>query len=195
MSYTTSKTLLEKIKTGDEDAWNDFYNRYYRLIYSVGRKADLDKHLCCDLIQQVMCAVFATGDKFRYQSELGKFRCYLLGITKNVIRKIKRSKREIELMPEVQAEDETADAEIEKIFASEWHHYMLHILLQELRTKVEETTFDSFQMYILQQMSPNDVAAALGISVNAVYVHKNRCLAHLKTIVAEISQSDPTFKL
>ena len=195
MSYTTSKTLLEKIKTGDEDAWNDFYNRYYWLIYSVGRKADLDKHFCCDLVQQVMCTVFAQGDKFRYQSELGKFRCYLLGITKNVIRKIKRSNREVELTLEMQADDEAADAEIEKIFTAEWHHYMLYVLLQELRTKVEEITFDSFQMYILQQMSPSDVAAALGISVNAVYVHKNRCLTYLKTIVAEISQSDPTFKL
>ena len=88
MSYTTSKTLLEKIKSGDEEAWSDFYERYYWLIYSVGRKADLDKNLCKDLVQQVMCAIFTQGNNFRYQSELGKFRSYLFGITKNIIRKL-----------------------------------------------------------------------------------------------------------
>ena len=195
MSYTTSKTLLEKIKSGDEEAWSDFYDRYYWLIYSVGRKADLDKNLCKDLVQQVMCAIFTQGNNFRYQSELGKFRSYLFGITKNIIRKLKYSKAEVELMPEIQNDCEAADAEIEKIFADEWHHYLLHILLQELRMKVEETTFDSFQMYILQQMRPEAVASALGISVNAVYVHKNRCIAHLKSIASEIAQSDSTFKL
>jgi len=58
---------------------------------------------------------------------------------------------------------------------------------------VEALTFDAFQMYVLQQLEPAEVAQALGISVATVYVHKNRCVKHLKQIVSEIQTSDPDF--
>ena len=194
MSYTTRKTLLEKIKSGDEEAWYDFYNSYYRLIYSIGLKFNLDDHLCNDLVQQVMCTIFDNRDKFKYQPELGKFRSYLWNVTRNVTGKIRRSIREKE-MPENYTCVELTDSEMETIFKVEWNKYLMNTLLNELRQNVEELTFDSFQMYILQGMRPEKIASALGISVATVYVHKSRCIAYLKKTIAKIQQSDPEFTM
>ena len=194
MSYTTRKTLLEKVKSGDEEAWYDFYNSYYHLIYSIGLKFNLDGHLCNDMVQQVMCTIFDNREKFKYQPELGKFRSYLWSVTRNVTCKIKRSIRETEI-PENYVCSEMSDSEMETVFNDEWNKYLIDTLLRELHENVEELTFDSFQMYILQGMKPEKIASALGISVATVYVHKSRCMAYLKKAAAKIQQSDPGFTL
>ena len=192
MAYTTKESLLERIKNQDEEAWVEFYDRHYRLIYSIGKRFNLNSELCNDLIQQVMIARFNNSKTFRYQPELGKFRSYLFGITKNIIWRIKKEYvKAQECLPAEPPSDE--QSELEKIIHEEWHRHLLDTLLHELRCRVEETTFDAFQMYILQGKTPEEVADCLDISISTVYVHKSRCLKHLKEIVAEIRKSEPDF--
>ncbi len=196
MAYTTRKSLLDRIKNGDEEAWYDFYERHYRLIYSIGRRFDLPGDLCNDLIQQVMMAVFNNRMTFRYQPELGKFRSYLFGITKNIIWRIKKGEIQKTATTEIlKSEKEFSEEKMDEIIAEEWHNYLFETLISELRQRVEENTFDAFQMYILQGVKPETVAKTLNISTSAVYVYKNRCMNHLRQLVKEIQQYDPDFVL
>ena len=63
----------------------------------------------------------------------------------------------------------------------------------ELREKVDPETFDAFQMYVLQERQPKEVAGALSISESAVYVYKNRCVRHLRSIIDRCRNLDPDF--
>ena len=82
---------------------------------------------------------------------------------------------------------------LEDVCAEEWKNHLLNVALMELREKVDPGTFDAFQMYVLQERQPRDVADALSISESSVYVYKNRCVKHLRAIIDKYRNLDPEF--
>ena len=178
MSYTTRKTLLEQVLSGNEIAWNEFYEQYYRLIISIGKRWRLSDDRCLDLVQQVMEAIFQKNLTFRYRPELGKFRTFLIGITRNVLLQIRKAESKTPI-PCAEIPDAITEEE-DNIFSEEWRNYLLDAMLRELRETVDDSTFDAFQMYVLQGIRPEKIAKTLNISTSTVYVYKKRCLDHLK---------------
>ena len=56
----TRKSLLTRLKNwDDQDGWREFFDTYWKLIYSVGRKAGFTDAEAQDLVQVV--AVFKLG--------------------------------------------------------------------------------------------------------------------------------------
>ena len=190
MAYSTRRTLLNRIADGDEIAWQEFYDQYHRLIFSLGKRWNLPDHQCDDLVQQVMISIFQNKLTFKYRPELGRFRTFLTGITKNILMKLKMKN------PPPSTGDGGADAGFEDndaVFNEEWRKYLLDAMLNDLRNTVDDSTFDAFQMYVLQGLRPEQIARALNISISTVYVHKKRCMEHLKHSRDQLKQVDPEF--
>ena len=192
MSYTTRRSLLNRIVDGDEIAWQEFYDQYHRLIFSIGRRWNLPDSQCDDLVQQVMISIFKNNLTFKYRPELGKFRTFLTGITKNILLKLK-SEQKLFLQEDDNAEQKDLVEDNETIFNEEWHKYLLDAMLNDLRNTVDSSTFDAFQMYVLQGLRPEQIANVLNISVKTVYVHKMRCMEHLKRSLDHLKKIDPEF--
>lgn len=193
--WTTRKSLIDRVMSGDEESWGTFYSNYARLIYAIGKRSGLYPEECDDLVQDVMRSVFAKRETFRYDSKIGKFRTYLTGIVRHKVCDILHTRG---LMASL--EDETQGLELVDSSNSimetcncEWKNFVLNRVLVELSQVVDATTFDAFQMYVLQELDPKVIATALSISQSAVYVYKNRCVQHLKKIIEKYKISDPEF--
>lgn len=197
MAWTTRKSLIERVLAGDEESWDTFYASYSRLIYAIGERSGLSPDDCQDMIQDVMRTIFNNKDRFRYDSSAGKFRSYLTGIVKHKVGDFYRSRNDrlLEIDPEKADEQEDPDNRLDAVCEEEWKNHILDVALMELRQKVEPETFDAFQMYVLQELGPKVVAEALSISESAVYVYKNRCVKHLRTIIERYRSSDPEFSI
>jgi len=195
MAYTTRKSLLNRIVEGNEIAWQEFYEQYHRLIFSIGRRWNLPVSLCDDLVQQVMVSIFQNKLTFKYRPELGKFRTYLTGITRNILLKLKSEQKKVLQAEEGKEQEEELFTDNETIFNEEWRKYLLDAMLNDLRNTVDSSTFDAFQMYVLQGWRPEQIANVLSISVKTVYVHKKRCMDHLKRIWDQLKKIDPEFNL
>ena len=194
--FTTRKTLLDKLQEGNEESWAVFYENYRGLIFAMGRRNHFSQEDCWDLVQQVMLSIFKNQSIFRYNPELGKFRVYLIGIIRNTMLKMMREKRRIpdadcmneeeQQMPEI-----PVMADFEQNLLDEWRKYLMNVALDELRKRVSEQTFDAFQMFVLQEQKPKDIANVLGISVSAIYVYKKRCIECLRECIAKLQLMDP----
>ena len=191
MAYTTHRSLLNRISEGDEIAWQEFYDQYHKLIFSIGRNWNLSSDLCDDLVQQVMIAVFQKNLTFKYRPELGRFRTFLTGITRNILLKLKSKQNDILKDDQVVSEEQFVESDA--IFNEEWRKYLLDAMLNDLHNTVDSTTFDAFQMYVLQGLRPELIAKTLNISVKTVYVYKMRCMEHLKKSYKQLKQVDPEF--
>ena len=197
MAWTTRKSLIERVLDGDEESWTTFYASYSRLICAIGDRSGLSPDDCQDLIQDVMRTIFDNKDRFRYDSNAGKFRSYLTGIVKHKVGDFYRSRDARILDVESEDADEPADPcnRLDTVCSEEWKNHILNVALMELRQRVEPETFDAFQMYVLQELDSKVVARALSISESSVYVYKNRCVKHLRTIIERYRCSDPEFKI
>jgi len=199
MAFTTKKSLLARVRAGDEVSWREFYDTYRPLIFLCGKDCGLNYFENEELVQQVMCEIFkkdilAKYDidnvpkdvMFKYDPSRGRFRYFLKAIIRNHARKIYHARREqvsIEEVPEP-ASEEMFDA----VWDEDWQTHLLTQALVELRGRVQAETYSAFEMYALHGHPVKEVAEFLNLSENSVYVAKNRCITLLKSIIGNLEK-------
>lgn len=199
MAFTTKKSLLARVRAGDEVSWREFYETYRPLIILCGRDCGLTYEENEELVQLVMCEIFQKDilvkyniDEvpkdivFQYDPSRGRFRYFLKAIIRNQAFKLYHKRREhvnIEEIPEP-ASDDKFDASWEE----EWRRHIFTQAMLELRNQVQSNTFAAFEMYAVQGHPVKEVADFLNMSVNSVYVAKNRCIESLKEIMENLER-------
>ncbi len=183
MAYTTRKSLLEAIRTGDDISWQEFHDIYRPLICRRGLDYHLTKEECDELVQTVLLDLFQDTKTFRYDSSKGKFRTYLgLIISHNII-DIRRKRHQERQFQELEDNYPENNPELEERWNTEWHEHVMGQALQDLREQIEAPTFQAFELYAIKGEKAEKVARFLDTSVNSVYVAKNRAVSKLREIV------------
>lgn len=193
---STHKTLLERIRNGDEISWRDFYQRYSPVILHICAEYQISESESHDVLQNVMLRFFQHQLIMKYDPRKARFRTYFnQAVCSCIIDFLRRKKQhEPEISQEVPPELPVPSA-TDRIFAEEWREQMLQEAIDRLRNQVKPETFLAFQLTALQGKSAKETADFLKTDVNMVYVAKSRCLSHLREIVAEINRDDPDLNL
>lgn len=189
MAFTTNGSLLSALRRGDEVSWTEFYNTYRPLILLRGGDLRLNSTEKEELVQLVMLAFFKTSGTFHYDKSRGRFRDYLKRIIQNRACDLMRKRHDGEISVEkIPLTVEKLFAEGEDRWEAEWRTHVLNQALEDLRTAVSPLVYQAFSMLALEKMSGREVAEALGISTNAVYVYKHEALKKLKALVSEAEE-------
>ena len=202
MAFTTKRSLLLKVRSGDEVSWQKFYTTYRPLILLCGRDHSLTPDENEELVQKVMCEIFQKDildkydpDKvpddvvFKYDPARGRFRHYLRKIIRYQAIRIYKKRTLLENIDDPQTATGLASQdEWEKAWDSEWYKHLLNMALIELKNKVQPKTFAAFEMYALQDREPQDVAKFLNMSLSSIYTVKSRCITALKEIIANLEE-------
>lgn len=75
---------------------------------------------------------------------------------------------------------ESPDSTLGRQWDAEHDRYVAHRLLARIEPLFDPATLASFRRVVLEGTKPRDVAAALGLSVNAVLIAKSRVLRQLR---------------
>ena len=199
MAFTTKKSLLAKVRAGDEVSWQEFYNAYKPLILLVGNDCSLKPEENEELVQQVMCELF-TKDiigkydpvhipddvVFHYDPKRGRFRHFLKKIVRNQAIKIYRKRFSHANLED--AETVCGENEFDAVWSEEWRRHVLNMALIELRGRVQPETYSAFEMYAMQNRNLHEVCEFLDMSESSVYTAKSRCIAALKEIIASLEE-------
>ena len=178
MAYTTKKSLLEAIRSGDEISWLEFYETYRPLIVVRGRDYHLNSAEIDELVQCVMLRFFDRSRTFVYDRSKGKFRDYLGTIIYRCALNIIRGRRKNEIgYEELELMDET---DARERWLEEWRQHTLFQAMTLLKLQVGESTFQAFELYAVKGEPPARVAKFLNVSVSAVYVAKHRAVIKLR---------------
>ena len=142
-----------------------------------------------DLCGSLLCRFLNGRDKVELgfvQVRAGAFRRWLRTITVNCLRDFWRSRRHRPVATgdtEFQKMlDELADPEsgLSRLWDQEHDQHVTQRLLEMIRPKFEPKTWRAFQRVALDGATPDETAAELGLSVNAVFIAKSRVLARLR---------------
>ncbi|MCQ2378243.1 MAG: sigma-70 family RNA polymerase sigma factor [Victivallaceae bacterium] len=186
MAYTTSSTLLQKIASGDEVSWQEFYLRYAPFIQGIAVRFSFPPCDTDELLQQTMIKIFSNDAVARFDRSKGNFRSYLHTIVRHKIIDIVRRRRNEELPDEIPVEQKFGE-----VFDDAYGKYLLNLAFDALKAEVNPTTFEAFCLLTRNEMPPKQVAETLDISLDSVYAAKSRCAKKITRLLQELGGDAP----
>jgi RNA polymerase sigma-70 factor (ECF subfamily) len=185
---STSTGLLARLRQRDRDAWERLARLYGPLVYSWCRRRGLRAEDAEDVVQDVFRAVAGHVAEFVHGPG-STFRGWLWTITRNKILDLYRLRRR---RPEAaggsdaqerltQIPDRLEESEPEINAAGQ----LVRRALNYIRVEFTDETWQAFWRVMIDGQAPNEVALALGLSVNAVYIAKSRVLRRLREELGE----------
>ena len=183
----TSASLLDRVRRSpDDDSWQRLVAIYSPLIHGwLRREVKLDANDADDVVQEVLAVVLRRVSEFERQ-RTGSFRAWLKLITVNCLRQSLRQQRHRAVgsgdsqVLEVLNTLEDPHSQISSLWDREHDEFVMKQLLQMIRSQFAANTWRAFERVALEGAPSEDVAAELGITVNAVFIAKSRVMARLR---------------
>ena len=196
----TRYTLLSRLEDrGDQDSWKDFFDTYWRLIYSVALKSGLTEAEAQDVVQETIISVARDIHKFERDRALGSFKGWLRNIIRwriaDQLRKRTRaswgdaSKTGEDLpRPDVAEIPDPADNAAESVWEEEWQSNLLKAAMEKIKPQVREEHYQIFDLYVIKQWPVRQVARTLRVNIGLVYLVKYRMSALLKKEIRRLEE-------
>lgn len=187
----TSTTLLRDLAADTQHIrWTEFYNRYRPLMleYMGNRFPNLNAD---EAIQDTLIALTKVLPDYRYvPGEKGAFHNYLIGILKRKALLMIQAESRRSVQEQRYAEKCELPTSKQDPGEQIWRESLMEIALQQLLAdeSVHGRTKQVFKRIAVNGEKPEDVARSFGITRNAVDQMKNRMVAKLRTIVAELGK-------
>jgi RNA polymerase sigma-70 factor, ECF subfamily len=184
---STSVSLLERAKAQDAAAWDRIVDLYGPMVYGWCRREGLQEADALDVGQEVFRSVYSHLAGFRRDRPGDTFRGWLRTITRNKILDARRGRNRpvgggeaVALLAQLPATPpDPAEEDSERTA-------ILRRAVELVRDDVEPRTWTAFWQVAIEERPVDEVAAALGISTNAVYLAKSRTLRRLNDLFGEI---------
>ena len=196
-SPTTRPSLLLRIRRKDDHAaWAEFVEIYAPLIHGYCRRRGLQEADAANLTQDILSKVMNHAERFEYDTARGRFRGWLLTLTRNRINDhfsgLKRQPRGSgdtgvrAILEQVPDQDEQDDEQ----WDTDYQHRLFHWVAEKIRDEFQDATWRAFWNTAVKGQAAKQVAENLSMSVGAVYIAKSRVLARLKIRVRAVDDTD-----
>jgi RNA polymerase sigma-70 factor (ECF subfamily) len=174
---STSVSLLEQLRQAPGEAeWDRFVRQYTPLLSYWARRLGLQDQDAADLVQEVLIVLVRKLPGFRYRPERS-FRGWMRTILINKWRDGRRRRMAVALEGDVEPQ---APGDSDTLEEREHHLYVLGRALRLMASAFEPATWQACWETVVGGRPAAQVAAELGITVNAVYLAKSRVLARLR---------------
>ena len=187
----TRESLLRRLKSwDDQESWADFFNTYWRLIYSAALKAGLNEAQAQDVVQDTIIVVAKKMKDFTYDREIDSFKGWLLYLTrKRIALEYRRKERErvtsgssasTDWTPEANDLPDPAGFDLQSVWEQEWERNLWEAAITRVKKEVNAKQFQMFDLYTIKEKSAQEVARQLNVPVAQVYLAKHRISSLLK---------------
>jgi RNA polymerase sigma-70 factor (ECF subfamily) len=191
-SNRTSRSLLQRARDKEPDAWQRLVVLYGPLVRHWCRRGNVAPQDIDDVVQEVFAKAFAALDTFRHTQPTDTFRGWLHGVTRHRIQEhFRRVRRQLAAAGGTDAQgimldqpDPTAepDAEEQTLCGQLYRQ-----ALEFIRAEFEPRTWQLFWRSVIDGMPTATVSAETGMSAASVRQARSRVLRRLRQEVAELN--------
>ncbi len=184
---TTRASLLIRIRNaGDANAWREFDAIYRPMLYRYAVARGLDHATAEDVAQHCMAAVNEHIARFDYDPRKGRFKGWLRTMVNNRVRNLYRDRRdriaESRDFKIVQSTEHTPEETFDQIWMDEHLKHCLRLVREE----VEATTFQAFQLYVIEERPIDEVCEKMNMNANRIHAIKWRMTRRLRLHMREL---------
>ena len=196
----TRKSLIARLENWeDQKTLDEFYQTYWRLIYSVGVKAGLRSEEAFDVVQETILSIAKQSKKKLYDPEQGSFKTWLMNMTRWRINDQFRRRKKDTAMAGSEWDDDRKTAVIdrfedpkgdllERMWDVEWKKNLADAALSRVKAQVSPKQYQIFDYYVVKEWEARKVQAHLGVSMAQVYLAKHRVGAVLKRELVKLEK-------
>lgn len=184
----TSASLLERLRSSPEEAdWGQLLELYTPLIRVWMRRYSSSQQDADDVVQEVLSVVIRKLPAFERQ-RTGSFRSWLRSITVNCLRdswranKFRPSATGGSDFRQILDQMEDPQSQLSQVWNKEHDQHVLRTLLDQVRPSLAEETWQAFKRVSVDGETAADVAEALGMTVNSVYIAKSRVMSRIREL-------------
>ncbi|MBX3378796.1 MAG: sigma-70 family RNA polymerase sigma factor [Phycisphaeraceae bacterium] len=189
----TTTLLLDQLRDDvNQAAWNEMDERFRGVVFGVARKFGLDEADAADVAQETMVQSLQDLRAGRYDRSRGRLSGWIIAIAHNRITDVqRRQKRGIRDMgepaqPVAPGLDAISvawkEALRDDVFRRAWERL-------QAESGQNPANIKAFELAVIRGVPPEAVAADCGISVDQVYVAKNRVAGKLRRIVEQMTKA------
>jgi len=196
----TRKSLIARLENWeDQRTWDEFYQTYWRLIYSVGLKAGLRSDEAFDVVQETILSIAKQSRKQLYDPKQGSFKTWLMNMTRwRINDQFRRRKKDTAMAGNEwneerktavidRFEDPSGDL-LERMWNVEWKKNLADAALARVKGQVSPKQYQIFDYYVVREWDAKKVQAHLGVSMAQVYLAKHRVGAVLKRELVKLEK-------
>ena len=188
----TRTTLIHRLKDWrDQSSWQDFFDTYWKLIYTLAIRSHLTETEAQEVVQETMISIARHMPTFHYDRRLGSFKQWLLNLTRwRIVDQLRKRRKFVSFHSDTAIDARTAEEvvgrtsrELEAIWNAEWENNLLEAAFSKVRRRLDPQKYQIFDFYVNKGWPPDRVAETFGIAVGQVYLAKHRVTEMVKAEV------------
>jgi len=191
-SRRTSRSLLQRARAQEPEAWQRLLGLYEPLVRHWCRRGGVATQDIDDVVQEVFARAFASLDGFRHSEPSDTFRGWLNGVTRHrILEHFRRMRRHLPAtggsaaqqvvlaQPDPQSEPDDEERDL--------CNHLYRRALELIRGEFEPQTWQLFWRSVVDGLATAAVAAELGVSAAAVRQARSRILRRIREETAELN--------
>ncbi len=183
---TTTEILDGLADSSNGEVWTTFVNRHRPLMIGYLRKLGLNSSIAEEVAQQTLCEFAAAYARGVYDRRKGGLRNWLFGIARNQLSNLRRSAARNAGDAREGCAETFLDDPGEAIWETEYRQFALRSCFSQLTQEVSLDSMEAFRLFCIQGVPAAQVALALGMSENAVYLNKRRMLRRIRELLCQL---------
>ena len=197
----TRRSLIERLADwNDRKHWQEFFDGYWKLIYSAARKSGLTDAEAQEVVQETVITVAKNIEKLKYDPNRGSFKGWLLQITRwRIVDQFRKREpgnakpprtTEDRLTATIERVPDSGGADIDAVWEAEWKENLFEGAIARTKKKVDPKQFQIFDCYVRKEWPAQKVAEQLKVSVGQVYLARHRVGAVLKREIRALEKME-----
>ena len=181
----TRVSIINAVRERNPDRWTEFYTIYKPMLMGYFRRQGLCDGTAQDLTHDVFLKLFEKIHS--YDRSRTRFRTWLFTVARNTLIDQARRRESQRNALDGWAKRVLATAADEeerqrREFEQQHHARVLQFAFEKVRKRSSPRVWSCFEMSVIQGMSGAEVAAALEVTTNVVYVNSWRVLQNVKDV-------------
>ena len=198
----TRRSLLNRLRDWEDQAsWRDFFNTYWKFIYSVAVRSGLSDHEAEDVVQETVISVAKKMPEYVYDPARCSFKGWLMHVTRlRILDQLRRrqpafqqaaaSDRDSRQTPTVEriADPAGSLAQQEAAWDEEWERNLVDAAMERVKLRVKPEHYQIFYLSAVKGLKTGEVARMLQVNIGQVYLIRHRLAKDVKREVERLKE-------
>lgn len=191
-ALNTRRSLISRLRNlEDRDSWQEFFDTYWKLIFSVARKAGLTQPEAEEVVQETAVAVAKYIKDYRYDPQACSFKNWLMHKTRwRIIDQVRKRPPDFiqrfappsdsSQTPLVARIPDPESLELDSVWDEEWQKNLVEAAMDRVKRRIKPEHYQIFYLSAVRNLGPRRVATTMGVNIAQVYLVRHRVAALIR---------------